>query len=145
MNDVPVSMIGGIAVEGLDDPGAIRRGALAYRAHLDEWTIVLGPTLVLRIGAGRDFAEAVIEILAQAREEVTRVDPTAMAVCPACGAPTLAMQRPGGGVIALEPAASVGGIYVVERPGEARLIKPHERPTGRLFDAHRCRAGGKRA
>lgn len=115
----------------------VEHGALAYDRRRDELLVTISPASVLRLKPGRAFAEALAGLMTKASDEGDA--PEGAEVCAACGQPLFVVTV---GVankeVRLDAEPSANGVYVLTRPGKARMLRPMEHPLGATYQRHRC-------
>jgi hypothetical protein len=134
--------------EGIRAPavqGDIAQGdGMIYNRRLDTLKVQCAPGVVLRITPGRRFAGNLHQLMgtveAEAEREASAV-PEDAARCENCGLLVRQVEI-GGKTILLDTAPDENGIYLIRKPGQARMIDAFESPSGPTFHAHSCTTRG---
>lgn len=122
----------------------LRQGPVSYDPRLDELAMTIGPTAVLRVHPGRGFGRIVAGLMAQAEAQAEEQDAAMTQTCPNCGAPIIEVTVGLVSKVVLDARPDPTGIYLMTRPGRARVLRPMETPMGVMYAGHVCAKGGKR-
>ena len=125
-------------------PDLLRQGPLSYDPRVDELVMTVGPTAILRIRPGRGFGRIVAGLMAQAETQAEERDAAMSQACPDCGAPVIEVTVGLLVRVVLNARPDPTGIYLMTRPGRARVLRPLETPMGVTYAAHHCVTGGTR-